>query len=555
MQNRQKLLRNLLFLLIVAVQIAVCVHYAKYKTNLFMDEIWTFNLANSYYNPFLGSAAEYMNRWIDSKFWLQALSVQPGEEFCYGSVFYNQAQDVHPPLYYMVIHTVCSLFPQKFSIWFGIIPNIVFFVATQFILLKISDKLFDSKWIALLASVIYGFSWGAINSVIYIRMYMMLTFFGILSFWVHLLLFEYYNKYKKLKINYLAAIFIITICGFLTQYYYLIFAFFLSGIFGLWLLKDKEIKLFMKYSASVICGIIASIVIFPAFIQQVLYSQQGLIAMNNLHKTEWLKNITAFIKIIDADIFGNLLVFVAVLLFICCIYKLISFFIKFNLMCSNKQCFFKMELIKKQGIYIYIFTLEDIIFLGIITIILADILVVSKIAPFLQNRYIYILYPLISLIVLQCYKLCLKCIFKKLKYIILTILMLAMISCVSKYDSSNVKFSYVWKNTAKIEEMIYNIKQDINGVLICENNNWWPEISQLLIFSKTNKTMLVEEKNIEFLINQLNGYGKSHDAIIIYLGQNIKNHNDLLRKISAKTPFKYAKEIDSISGKTYFINK
>lgn len=226
MKNRQTLLRNLLFLLIVAVQIAVCVHYAKYKTNIFMDEIWTFNLANSYYNPFLGSAAEYMNRWIDSKFWLQALSVQPGEEFCYGSVFYNQAQDVHPPLYYMVIHTVCSLFPQKFSIWFGIIPNIVFFVATQFILLKISDKLFDSKWIALLASVIYGFSWGAINSVIYIRMYMMLTFFGILSFWVHLLLFEYYNKYKKLKINYLAAIFIITIFGFLTQYYYVIFAFF-----------------------------------------------------------------------------------------------------------------------------------------------------------------------------------------------------------------------------------------------------------------------------------------------------------------------------------------
>ena len=150
MQNKQALLRNIIFIFIVAVQIAICIHYAKYKTNLFVDEIWTFNLANNYYSPFIGSAAEYMNRWIDSKFWLQVLSVQPGEEFSYGSVFYNQAQDVHPPLYYMIIHTVCSFFPQQFSIWFGVVPNLFFFIGTQIILIKISNKLFEDKWIAIL---------------------------------------------------------------------------------------------------------------------------------------------------------------------------------------------------------------------------------------------------------------------------------------------------------------------------------------------------------------------------------------------------------------------
>ena len=41
--------------------------------------------------------------------------VLEGEGFRYGLVKTMQSFDVHPPLYYMVLHTVCSLFPGVFS--------------------------------------------------------------------------------------------------------------------------------------------------------------------------------------------------------------------------------------------------------------------------------------------------------------------------------------------------------------------------------------------------------------------------------------------------------
>ena len=558
MQNRQALLRNFLFLFIVAVQIAVCIHYAKYKTNLFIDEIWTYNLANNYYNPFVGSAAEYMNRWIDSKFWLQVLSVQPGEEFCYGSVFYNQAQDVHPPLYYMVIHTICSFFPQQFSIWFGIIPNIVFFVGTQFVLLKISDKLFDSKWIALLTTVIYGFSWGAINSVLFIRMYMMLTFFGVLSFWVHLLLFEYYNQYKKLKINYLAAIFIITICGFLTQYYYLIFAFFLSGIFGLWLLKDKEIKLFTKYAVTVSGGIIASIMIFPAFLDQMFDSYRGKEAIRNLSQMDLWNRLKALLKIVNTDVFGNLLGLILLLFALYCVVKFIKSIVSVSRDELNNKYILNIRfnnLFKIQNNYIIKCTANDLVILGIVLFVSCIFFLIVKIAPFIANRYIYMIYPFLCLLLLKYYYTWFANIIKN-KFINACLVLLVVIgSSLNIYQSSNLHFSDAWKNTNKIYSIISNTNQNINGILVSGSKSWWPDISQLLVFSKTNKTMLLEINDFELLIQNLKDSAKTDKSIIVYLGANVKNNKEIINKIIVQTPYKYFKVLDSYHGKTYLFNK
>lgn len=75
---------------------------------------------------FLGDASKYYNRWLSPDFWNSALTVQQEYAFNYKSVFYNQAQDVHPPLYYVIIHTISSFFPGTYSKWFAIIPNMMF---------------------------------------------------------------------------------------------------------------------------------------------------------------------------------------------------------------------------------------------------------------------------------------------------------------------------------------------------------------------------------------------------------------------------------------------
>ena len=555
MQNKQALLRNIIFIFIVAVQIAICIHYAKYKTNLFVDEIWTFNLANNYYSPFIGSAAEYMNRWIDSKFWLQVLSVQPGEEFSYGSVFYNQAQDVHPPLYYMIIHTVCSFFPQQFSIWFGVVPNLFFFIGTQIILIKISNKLFEDKWIAILPCVIYGFSWGGINSVIFIRMYMLLTFFAVFSFFIHMLLWEYYNNYAKLKAEYLIILFLITICGFLTQYYYAVFAFFMFLLLSLSFFIKKDYNAFFKYILINVSSLITAIAIFPAFLQQMFSGYRGVEAINNFYRTQFWDRFKAFIKILNDDMFGELLLFIIILFAIYCIIKLILFFVYIRLLKIDEKYIIKIQFHKLETEYILEFSQKDLVFIGIFVIVSGVFLVTVKIAPFLENRYIYILYPFISLLIFKCFYSLVYNILKTKIISIVLVLLFITISCINMYNADNLKFSGAWKNYKNISRILKEEYPGINGIFVATNNDWHPSISQIIVFSETKQTFFMTVKDISMLNDILVDYQKKHEAILIYMTYHIKDKTKIINEITENTVYKHYKEIDSNHGKTFLFTK
>lgn len=133
----------LYFILIIVIQIAVILYYTNERRNLYIDEIWTFNTANHYYFPFLFQNNEaYLDTWLPASFWADSIVATADHTFSYGSVFYNMSLDHHPPLYFTVIHTVCSFFPGEFSRWFGIIPNLIFFVLGQVTFYLIGVKLF-----------------------------------------------------------------------------------------------------------------------------------------------------------------------------------------------------------------------------------------------------------------------------------------------------------------------------------------------------------------------------------------------------------------------------
>ena len=71
------------------------------------------------------------------------ITVAPNERFNYISVYYNQARDVHPPLYCILNHTVCSFFPDTFSKYFFFSISLVFFIGTCFVIrsiLKLLNK-------------------------------------------------------------------------------------------------------------------------------------------------------------------------------------------------------------------------------------------------------------------------------------------------------------------------------------------------------------------------------------------------------------------------------
>lgn len=61
--------------------------------------------------------------------------------FNYISVYYNQVLDVHPPLFYTLVHTVSSIFNNTFSKYIIFSINLVFFIGTCIFIWKILNLL------------------------------------------------------------------------------------------------------------------------------------------------------------------------------------------------------------------------------------------------------------------------------------------------------------------------------------------------------------------------------------------------------------------------------
>ena len=116
-----------LILLLVCI-LAVSLFYGAQKSGMFIDEVYTFGLSNGYYTPFITDLLE-ADPILTRQEMTDYLTVSDGDAFCFGSVWYNQTQDVHPPLHYLLIHGISSLFPGSYSKWIGVIPNILLLLA------------------------------------------------------------------------------------------------------------------------------------------------------------------------------------------------------------------------------------------------------------------------------------------------------------------------------------------------------------------------------------------------------------------------------------------
>lgn len=83
------------------------------KNALHVDEVWSYGQANS--------LAGYDLDVEEGKTYEPAgdvvygyLSASPDNTFNYRMVYENQKNDNHPPLYHILLHTICSLYPGTF---------------------------------------------------------------------------------------------------------------------------------------------------------------------------------------------------------------------------------------------------------------------------------------------------------------------------------------------------------------------------------------------------------------------------------------------------------
>lgn len=292
------------------------------------------------------------------------MTVSVDEVFNYWSVYYNQARDVHPPLFYMLVHLVSSICLNNFSKYIIFSINLVFYIASCFILRKIM-RLFSKDNLSWITILLYGLSMGAISIVMFQRMYMMLTFFVLAYLYLNLKIFK--NSFeidKKTKRCLVATI----ILGFLTQYYFCIYAVFVAFIAVIVMIKNKKYDSLKRYIWCHIKAAIIGIIIFPASIYHIFFSYRG--AAGGVADGSYLDRLKEYLNLIFygfsiPETIGYIIIGILIAMFV-------------------------SKLVKAKR--------RDITLLISIPIILFT-LVIVKIAPFINIRYISLIFPIIVIAV------------------------------------------------------------------------------------------------------------------------------------------------------------
>ena len=93
------------------------------KDNYHMDELFSYGSSNNYIYLSIKPGKYDFPYNI---FFKNYLIVNMNSRFNYYKVWKNQSKDVHPPIYYAILHTICSFFPEKFSRWYAGSINIFF---------------------------------------------------------------------------------------------------------------------------------------------------------------------------------------------------------------------------------------------------------------------------------------------------------------------------------------------------------------------------------------------------------------------------------------------
>ena len=220
MQVKNKKREIVIVVIVLIIQTIVFIVSGINKSYIHMDEAYSFGLAN--YNKIeIQENEDFYNIWHSKEYYEDYLTVNENERNNFLPVYENQKNDVHPPLYYLLLRIAMEFYIDSYSKWSGIILNIIIYVFITIFMYLIIKKLLEGndayKEKSAILALISSLTLSSITNVIYIRMYALSTLNIVITTYLHLkLLDKKENDYKLLL-----AIGIFALTGSLTHYYYL----------------------------------------------------------------------------------------------------------------------------------------------------------------------------------------------------------------------------------------------------------------------------------------------------------------------------------------------
>lgn len=352
---------------ICIIQLAISVFWGSKKNFLFFDEVFSYPAAN---NGYEADTVFAENVWMDSSWFENYMSVDSMHRFDYSIPYENQTNDVHPPLFYFFLHTVCSLMPERFSYWAGIGVNIVFFLCCTIVLYFLGKEIFGSKVCALVVSFLYATSYGGINTMVYIRMYMLLTLMTLFHTLIYMKCFEKDEIDSK---SYL-FLFLTLVGGVLSQYYFLFIAFFFGVWYTIKFITEKRYKVLAKYLSTILISATVSLAVWPSMLTHLFGGGRGEEARGNLLSFEgYFSALKEMFRIMNNDMFTKFLpvIFIGI--------------IGLAVICHKKGKYIERMYFGKANVVLFACT--------------GYFLLVTKVAPYQVDRYVMPIYPMIYLLI------------------------------------------------------------------------------------------------------------------------------------------------------------
>lgn len=512
-------------------------YWGNRKEGFFCDELYSYHFTSQLQYPYVVADREngtWLNQWHSSDYFQDYLTLTEEEIFGFSGVWKTIIADVHPPFFYLLLDFSSSvfsmIFPGIFTKWSGIFVNILFFMITMYFLWKLSKEVTESDFWSVVVCALYGFSAGAVSTVVFVRMYMVFTCFAVLFTYLNALLWKAVWRKDKEEKGWIYPLLSLTaFMGIMTQYYFLIYAFFICVVIWGYSLWKRDCFFAVKYAVSMGVGIAAVCLIWPDILNDIFSGYRGEEAFGNLAAGEgWFTALPELFAVIDGELFGKgafLLLALAVILILCRVLS-VWWCVKKEMLEDGNIRILLERRSRKPELELH-FTMQDIIVVQILAAVFLYIVLISKIAPYKEDRYVFPVFPMIVLLVVFFAKKLAAGMAKNITYAVCIILLGCMML---GYLSPGV--NYLYRGTKEKLNTV-NMYSDLPVFYITSGSSY-RACGESVYFSKAKCTYPVRGELLGIIPEALQAIdGGENSAYLFYIDLNYENQDFLVQEISS----------------------
>lgn len=493
------------FIVIVAFQYALCIHYGMKREYLFCDEVYSYGLANSTEHTFLHPREndEPLEDWVSGSYFTDYMNYNDSS-FNYKAAYVNQANDVHPPLYYMLLHTVCYFFKGAgYSVVPGLVLNLVLLIFVGLLLLYVASNLLRDKWYGLIATLFWGLSSVGISSCMLIRMYLLQTLEVLLLTAVHIYILKHRDR---MTIPYFILLALAVMLGGLTHYYFYFYAAGLGICVCIYLLFTRQTKQMFAYGLSLVAGLVAAVAVFPAT-RDHIFGYRGSYATSNLVGVN-ISKFLSYIKYVNKAYFAGLIPLFVLAVFAILVWYIVTRFVEVRLSVTrdgDNRLFYRLTTerrdvntcragyVDKQSLLFVAVVIGDAV-LGFVGVQGSELV---------SARYIYSALPIFGVFVVWCV-IKAASVFTK-KYAVCWVAAICVFLCAGSIKVNGIDWMY--ESYSRQSEYVEEMKGQDCVILTHGKGKWNNIYAGVNVFSEMNRCRYVDEDDVKNIGSYLGDCG------------------------------------------------